>query len=509
MNYRLNFTNLKILLINVLFIFLIIIKIFYKKESNILINNNKNINKYKEQKVVNDNIYQFPKNISLYKYLKVPEISIILKNINNKEEKIYFLKNLNILKNYDYDNNIEINFLISKNLSIKFNNITNNYFFNLKNIKIIEIENNENYIENIIQNIKGKYVIILDDLLFLEKDILDKFVNNTYGKINNIYEYKMKKNNKKYYLIKTKILRDLIDEGKYFKEINDLYTYILNLPNPNVNYISISFCLDDNYILNAYVAIISILDNKNDNTYISFYLIVSKDFKRENIDIILSLYEQYELFNITFIRMNNQFDNVTTFRYITKSAYYKLILADLLPKLNKIINFDSDIIVYKDLFNLFNHNFNNYLILASPIFGSYKYRNQKKSYNTGILLLNLQKMRETNFTQKIKEIINNGFKDTKYFLHDQAIINQFFFEYIGDLEFEYNSRNNLFKYSSKYYIEKEDYLNYINLINSEKYPYIYHFTGDNKPIKHQRKNSEDWWYYARKGKYFQKILDNL
>ena len=178
MNYRLNFTNLKILLINVLFIFLIIIHIFYKKEINILINNNKNINKYKEQKVVNDNIYQFPKNISLYKYLKVPEISIVLKNINNKEENIYFLKNLNILKNYYYDNNIEINFLISKNLSIKFNNITNNYFFNLKNIKIIEIENNENYIENIIQNIKGKYVIILDDLLFLEKDILDKFDNN-------------------------------------------------------------------------------------------------------------------------------------------------------------------------------------------------------------------------------------------------------------------------------------------------------------------------------------------
>lgn len=143
--------------------------------------------------------------------------------------------------------------------------------------------------------------------------------------------------------------------------------------------------------------------------------------------------------------------------------------------------------------------------MVSPIFESYKYRKQKKSYNTGILLLNLQKIRETNFTQKIKEIINNGFKDTKYFLHDQAIINQFFFEYIGDLEFEYNSRNNLFKYSSKYYIEKEEYLNYINLINSEKYPIIYHFTGDNKPIKHQRKNSEDWWYYARKGKYFQKI----
>ena len=207
--------------------------------------------------------------------------------------------------------------------------------------------------------------------------------------------------------------------------------------------------------------------------------------------------------------MDDRFDNVQTFRYITKTAYFKLTIAELLPKLNKIIYLDSDIIVYKDLYNLFNLNFNNKLFLADGIYGAYQYKNKSLSFNTGVLLLNLKKMREFNFTKKIENILNNGFKDTKYYLHDQAIINQYFYDYIGYLDPGYNSRNNLFEFNSEYYIRKKDYKSYINLINSEKYPYIYHFTGDNKPIINIRKNSDDWWYYARKGKYLPKILGNI
>ena len=95
--------------------------------------------------------------------MKVPKISIIIKNGSYKQKKVYLLKYLNIFKTNYNDDNFEINFLISKNLSKKYNNITNinnNYLFNKKNIKILEIENNENYIEKIIHNNKGKYTII-------------------------------------------------------------------------------------------------------------------------------------------------------------------------------------------------------------------------------------------------------------------------------------------------------------------------------------------------------------
>ena len=63
-------------------------------------------------------------------------------------------------------------------------------------------------------------------------------------------------------------------------------------------------------------------------------------------------------------------------------------------------------------------------------------------------------MREFNFTKKIENILNNGFIDTKYFFHDKAIMNQFFYDYIGNLAPGYNSRINLLKNNSKYYIKK-------------------------------------------------------
>ena len=502
-NYKFYLIILKLNLIIISFIHLMFISYFYQKKRNIQITNIENI---QLEKIVNNNKLKIHKNISLYKYLKIPKISIVLQNDNYKEEKIQFLKFLNKLQSkLDYEDNFEHILLISENPSLKYNDIISNYSDNKNKIKIIETK--ENYILKLVNIINGKYALFLDNFLLLEKDLLELFYNNTFGKINNIFECNIKNNDKKHYLIRTKILRDIMDNGINFNIINDLIIYVLNVSIPNINYISISFCLDNIYFLNTYVAMISILDNKNYYTYISFYMIVTKDFKKENIDLISSLYEQYDFFNITFIK-TNLFKKVITFRYITKSAYYKLMLADLLPQLNKIIYLDSDIIVYKDLFNLYNHNFNNNLILAAPIFGTYIFNNNTKSYNTGILLFNLQKMREINFTKKVKEILNNGYRDTKYHLHDQAILNQFFSEYIGDLELDYNSRINLFKYNSKYYITNKEYSNYFNLINSENHPYIYHFTGPYKPIKYKIKNSGDWWYYARKGKYYQKIIGN-
>ena len=83
------------------------------------------------------------------------------------------------------------------------------------------------------------------------------------------------------------------------------------------------------------------------------------------------------------------------------------------------------------------------LFLADGIYGVFKYKNETLSFNTGVLLLNLKRMREFNFTKKVENILNNGFIDTKYFFHDKAIMNQFFYDYIGNLAHGYNSRINI------------------------------------------------------------------
>ena len=127
---------------------------------------------------------------------------------------------------------------------------------------------------------------------------------------------------------------------------------------------------------------ISILSSKEEFTYISFYLIISKDFQKKNIDLITSLYEQFDFFNITFIEMDEKYNDAFISKRMTIQTYFRFSLGELFPFLNRILYLDSDVIVYKDLNKLYNLNFNGKMVLGQVTYGN---RNKK----TGIFSINL------------------------------------------------------------------------------------------------------------------------
>ena len=117
---------------------------------------------------------------------------------------------------------------------------------------------------------------------------------------------------------------------------------------------------------------------------------------------------------------------------MNQNTYYRLSLGELLPNLNKIIYLDCDVIVYKDLTNLYNINFNKNIILAL----NRPYENKEISkLNCGVLLMNLQKMRKIKFEDKILNIINNGFVNV---VQDQALLIKYYLNQIGYLNEQYN-----------------------------------------------------------------------
>ena len=59
--------------------------------------------------------------------------------------------------------------------------------------------------------------------------------------------------------------------------------------------------------------------------------------KKDNILLLESLYQQFEYFNITFIKMDNRFNKAFTSRYLTSHAYYRYSLGELIPNLDKIL----------------------------------------------------------------------------------------------------------------------------------------------------------------------------
>ena len=165
--------------------------------------------------------------------------------------------------------------------------------------------------------------------------------------------------------------------------------------------------------------------------------------------------------------------------------------------MNKTIYIDTDTIVYKDLTNFYNINFDGKVILGQQTIGNRKGHN---SINTGVLLMNLLEMRTIKFEQKVLKIIK---KMEIFNFHDQTLLNRYFKKYIGFFPPEYHTRPwsnyeeiEIFNYKSGNIVDN-DYLYF-----AHKYPTIRHFLGSYKPKNPNINYIEDWWFFARKSKYY-------
>ena len=183
--------------------------------------------------------------------------------------------------------------------------------------------------------LKGKFVLIIYKYFVFKSNDFEKFYKCTLGKISNIFEFQKKAG--PLFLIKSKILRDINDNNITFKNFPNLIEYITSLPEQKLNYISLTLSTNNKYISLAYVCMTSILYSKNADTYIIFYILIPKGFLQINIDFLNSLYEQYDYFNITFIEIDNRYDKAFVNWHITKEAYFKFSIGELIPHLNKII----------------------------------------------------------------------------------------------------------------------------------------------------------------------------
>ena len=434
-------------------------------------------------------------NYSLYNLSTHIQISILIFGIENEAQL------LNLTNNFMSQTlkDIQILYLWKNNTNIQCYNIIKNISLNDERISIFEYFTTiEESIFSIMNKIKGKFTLLINKLIDYDEIQLESFYNETKGKINNIYEFHLKRGI--FYLIKTKVLFDLLDIGNFVFNYDELINKIKSLNNPKLNYISIAFCPNNVYTPLTYVSMISILKTRFSKTYVSFYLIIPKDYKQKNIDFIYSLYDQFDYFNITILKMDNRYKNAYISRRMSRQTYYRFSLGELLPNLDKIIYLDSDVIVYKDLSNLYNLNFNGKFVLGQVTGNNRSKKTGVYTINNGILFFNLYNMRKFNIEEKALKIIKMG---KHFFYHDQTLMNNYFKKYIGIFQLEYHIRNWIqIKDIQEYNKKTGKIYDTDELYFSSKYPAIRHFLGSSKPIKSEIGHIEDWWFFARHSKYF-------
>ncbi|MDR9797888.1 glycosyltransferase family 8 protein [Aeribacillus pallidus] len=217
---------------------------------------------------------------------------------------------------------------------------------------------------------------------------------------------------------------------------------------------------------------INILVTLNSN-YIPPLKVMLNSLFQNNIEEKFSIYIMYS--NISdqdlhelgqFVKRHNQslypiyvdpklFEDAPVFRHYTSEMYYRLASHQFLPDdLDRILYLDPDIVVINPIKDFYYSDFENCLFIASEhthstkvanLFNKLRLKtpNAKGYFNTGVLLMNLERIRKEVKLEDIYAFINEN--RLKLVLPDQDVLNALYWDKIKPVDcYRYN-------YDARYY----------------------------------------------------------
>ena len=210
----------------------------------------------------------------------------------------------------------------------------------------------------------------------------------------------------------------------------------------NNDVINIVFISDDHYIMPTCVAITSMIMNKNTDTKYHIYVLLA-EVENENKNILENFAQNNNdsFVSIDIIIINdNKYKNIMNSGHVSSAALFKFDIANIFPNLDKVLYLDSDIIILKDLSELFTTDISNFYAGVIKDFIAIQLRKHhlrlgtEYYFNSGVLLLNTKKLREENASEKL---LDYKLAQKKGFM-DQDAFNYVFNEKVKFLPHKYN-----------------------------------------------------------------------
>lgn len=258
----------------------------------------------------------------------------------------------------------------------------------------------------------------------------------------------------------------------------------------------------------------SILSNAGKFDYFNFYILdgglleIDKDK--------LKKLKKIKDFNIEFINIKNgEFENCPTCQYwFSNAVYYRFKLPSLFKNFDKLLYIDCDLIVRKSLKSLYETPLDNsYAVVVEDI--NFKLNTLKdpnlaqlmkerlevsKYFNSGVMLLNLKKMRDDNIEVKCFDFLNKY--PEKILYADQCVLNAVFKNNVKFLDEKFN-----FQFQDE---RQKNYKEHRQLYEKLKSDVIIlHYTGPKKPWKDffNKEINSEYHSYFKKTPYFSRFDD--
>ena len=214
------------------------------------------------------------------------------------------------------------------------------------------------------------------------------------------------------------------------------------------------------------------------NRSIRFYLINS-DFPNEWFKQLNKRLERYDSEIINCRVTSEQISRYKT--YISYTVFLRYFVSDFVKE-DKALYLDCDLVVTKNLDNLFETDLQDYPLAAVRDYGGRVYFGLE-IFNAGVLLINNALWKQENMTQKLIDLTNEWHDKVEQ--ADQSILNMLFENRWLELDFDNN-----------HIVIHERFANY-SFPDGQEYPGIIHYLSERKPWQvHAGQTYRDvWWYY--------------
>lgn len=245
---------------------------------------------------------------------------------------------------------------------------------------------------------------------------------------------------------------------------------------------NVIYASDDNYSWLAGISMLSLFENNKERDEIQVFLFCDKVSKR-NKEYLSAIAWQYQR-KLEFIDVSQL--RLPDFLYSGRwpmSACSRLFACELLPGIDKALYLDCDIIVDGDISDLYDWPMGENILLAVKdcVSSAHKHKIGLQAsdvyINTGVLLMDLQRVRDFPMKESIAAFVQRYGKVVMY--PDQDITNCIFKGQIGILPPEYNVMTQFNQYSYeqlKWIRHPSYYYSRQEIETAKRHARIFHYT---------------------------------
>ena len=290
------------------------------------------------------------------------------------------------------------------------------------------------------------------------------------------------------------------------------------------NVVPVVLAANEKYVPILYTCCQSIVEHCTDQYQYELY-IFHTDIVPDSQKVFKDLLEKDNV-HFTFVNVGKMVHGyvLQAKQHITTETFYRFLILDILKEYPKVVYLDADMIICRDVAELYQTEMGNNLIAATLDADFAGQCNMKTSdmkdyckdtlkmkdpftyFQAGVLVLNIKEMRKVTSVKKLLEMSDTGI----YRFSDQDILNVVcegrvtYLNMAWNMIFDCNHFrwHSVIKYAPYRFLDAYE--------QARKDPYIVHYAGFLKPWM---RPSEDFgytfWQVARRTPYYEQILQNM